>query len=163
MSLANSGSSPSVLTPPPQTSVPSVSKPRLNLDQIYGCEFLHYPWDEWERWALAQGLDPRVAGQARLLIREAFNHGWEDWLKIICGWSDDGRALLEFAQRAPERALRQWGILMRTDGFRGDHDPATQEWTLGYLRFDARRLHDTLLLQATIYTLTRQPLQLPEP
>ncbi len=125
------------------------------------CSFGHYPWDDWKRWALAQGLDPKVAGQARLLIREAFNHAWEGWLQIICGWDDDGLALFEFGRRAPEKALRQWNVLMRTDGFRGDIHPETQEWTWGYLRFDAGRLHDRLLLQATIYTLSRQPL--PEP
>ena len=162
-------------THPSQTTTPpsSAPSPRLDESRVLDCEPFHYPWDDWEQWALAQGLDPRVAGQARLLIREAFNHGWEDWLKIICGWRDDGRALLELGQRAPERALRQWGILMRTDGFRGDHPPLsrsgeashpqTGDWTWGYLRFDARRLHDRLLLQATIYTLAHQPQQLPEP
>lgn len=152
------------LTPPAKIQTPA---PKLDpaWDVVCACSFGHYPWDDWERWALARGLDARVAGQARLLIREAFNHAWAGWLQIICGWDDDGRALFEFGQRAPEKALRQWGILMRTDGFRGDIHPQTQDWTWGDLRFDARRLHDTLLLQATIYTLSRQPLPepLPEP
>jgi hypothetical protein len=160
MSLANSGSSPSDLTLPPKTPPPP---PKLDAswDRVCACSFGHYPWDDWKRWALAQGLDAKVAGQARLLIREAFNHAWEGWLQIICGWDDDGLALFEFGRRAPEKALRQWNVLMRTDGFRGDIHPETRAWTWGYLRFDAGRLHDRLLLQATIYTLSRQPL--PEP
>jgi hypothetical protein len=122
MSLANSGSSPSDLTLPPKTPPPP---PKLDAswDRVCACSFGHYPWDDWKRWALAQGLDAKVAGQARLLIREAFNHAWEGWLQIICGWDDDGLALFEFGRRAPEKALRQWNVLMRTDGFRGTFIP----------------------------------------
>jgi len=137
---------PSVLTPLPQSQPPRVPKPRLDPARVMECEVLHYPWDDWERWALSRGLEPGVAGQARLLIREWFNHAWDPSLRRICGWSDDGRALFERARRSPKRALAQWDILMRTDGLRGDYHPRTKEWTWGYLASDAERL---------LFTLTR--------
>jgi hypothetical protein len=111
--------------------------PGLDESRVLDCKPFHYPW---ERWALAQGLDPSVAGQARLLIREAFNHDWSEELRTLCGWRDDGQALFKLARRAPKKALRQWDILMRTDGLRGDDHPTTKEWTWGYLRPDAERL-----------------------
>ena len=128
------------LTLSTKTLPSAVPPPRLDLARVLNCEPFHYPWDDWERWALAQGLDPSVVGQARLLIREAFNHDWPEELRVLCGWSDDGQALLALAQRAPKKALGQWNVLMRADGFRGDVHPETQEWTWGYLQPDAKRL-----------------------
>lgn len=133
------------LTPPVKLR-PPLPKLDPSWDVVCACSFGQYPWDDWERWALAQGLNPSVAGQARLLIREWFNHSWAGELKAICGWSDDGRALLRQARRAPKKALAQWNILMRTDGLRGDIYPQTQAWTWGYLQPDAERL---------LFTLTR--------
>jgi hypothetical protein len=134
-----SKSSSSNLTTSPETSPPP-PKPKLDLDAVLDCAYGHYPWDDWERYARACGLGSHLAGQARLLIREAFNHDWPDWLKPVCGWSDDGRALLAFALRSPKAALRQWDILFRTDGLRGDFRPRTLDWVYGYLRADALRL-----------------------
>jgi hypothetical protein len=128
--------------------------PKLNpdLDAVCACSFGGYPWDDWERHALASGLDADLAGLGRLLIREAFNHGWESWLQSHCGWSDDGRALLAFALRAPKTARRQWDILMRTDGLRGDYPARSTDWTWGFLRADAQRLLATLQSQpATLH------------
>ena len=107
---------------------------------VLQCTYGHYPWDDWERWARACGLDADLAGQGRLLIREAFQHNWDGWLKSVCGWRDDGQALLAHALRAPKAALRQWNILMRTDGLRGDYPGRSLEWTYGFLKPDAQRL-----------------------
>jgi len=144
MPLDKARTSTSGLTPsPPNAAAPP--KPKLDLHfDVCVRTFGHYPWDDWERHALARGLDAELAGQGRLLIREAFNHGWEAWLQNFCGWSDDGQALLAFALRAPKTARRQWEILMRTDGLRGDYHPKNQEWTWGYLRLDVRRVLSTL-------------------
>jgi len=138
----------SVLTPSRKT-LPA--PPRLALDAVLGCAYLHYPWDDWERFALSRGLDAELAGLGRLLIREAFNHSWEAWLQNLCGWGDDlsadqagGQALLAFALRAPEKARWCFSRLMDTDGLRGDYHPKTQEWTWGYLRLDVRRVLSTL-------------------
>jgi hypothetical protein len=107
---------------------------------VCACSFGGYPWDDWERHALACGLDAELAGLGRLLVREAFNHGWEAWLRNLCGWGDDGQALLALALRAPKSARRQWDILMRTDGLRGDYPARSTDWTWGFLRPDAQRL-----------------------
>jgi hypothetical protein len=110
------------------------------LDQrVLGCAFGHYPWDDWERAALKAGLSKDLAGLGRLVIREAYQHGWEPWLQSLCGWNDDGQAL-----RFPQAARRRWDILMRTDGLRGDYRPRTVEWVWGHLRTDAQRLLATL-------------------
>jgi hypothetical protein len=130
------------LTPSPKTPLPP---PRLDLDAVLDCEYGNYPWDDWHRWALACGLDAKLAGQARLLIREAFQHDWPDWLKPACGWRDDGRALLDLALRSPRRARRQWRILFRTDGLRGDVPARGQEWAYGFLKPDAQRLLERLV------------------
>lgn len=132
------------LTPHPKIPPPP---PRLDLNAVLDCTFGNYPWDDGHRHALARGLDAELAGLGRLLIREAFNHGWESWLQNPCGWSDDGQALLAFALRAPKAARRQWEILMRTDGLRGDYPSPTAHWTWGFLKPDAQRLLSTLNLQ----------------
>ena len=129
------------LTPSAETSPPQLNPA---LDAVCACSFGHYPWDDWHRHALARGLDAELAGQGRLLVREAFNHSWDSWLQSLCGWSDDGQALLACALRAPKTARRQWEILMRTDGLRGDYPSPEQHWTWGFLRADARRLLSTL-------------------
>ena len=131
------------LTDSPQTSPPL---PQLRLDEkrVLRCSFGHYPWDDWECWARACGLEPDLAGLGRLLIREAFNHGWEPWLQSLCGWSDDGQALLAFARRAPAQARWCWTRLLDTDGLRGDYHPKTGQWTWGFLRLDMRRVLSTL-------------------
>ncbi len=109
-------------------SKPASPKPRLDESRVIGCEYLHYPWDDWERWALAQGLDPDLAGLARLTIREAYQHQWSDRLKSLCGWQDDGRRMLRFALRSPEKARQRWNRLLETDGLRGEYDPKTGQW-----------------------------------
>jgi len=140
MSSVNEKSSKSGLTPVMKTSPP----PKLDLEAVLSCEYGHYPWDDWERWAMAQGLNRNLAGQGRLLIREAYQHAWDDYLKVHCGWRDDGQALLAQALRSPKTALRQWDVLMRTDGLRGDYRSRCLDWTWGWLKADARRLHSTL-------------------
>jgi hypothetical protein len=116
--------------------------PKLNLHfDVCASTFGDYPWDDWE---LACGLDAETAGLGRLLIREAYNHGWEGWLQSLCGWGDDGQALLAFALRSPDKARWCFSRLMDTDGLRGDVHPRTKEWTWGYLRLDVRRVLSTL-------------------
>ena len=140
----------------PSTEIPP---PNLNLHfDVCACTFGHYPWDDWERYAMACGLDAELAGQARLLIREAFQHDWPGWLKPVCGWSDDGQALLAFALRSPRAARRQWAILFRTDGLRGDYRSSrSTEWVYGFLRADAQRLLNDLTVQRFNGSTTHQP------
>jgi hypothetical protein len=130
---------------PSRKSGASPPLPKLDLHfDVCACTFGHYPWDDWERFARARGLDAETAGLGRLLVREAYNHGWEAWLQSLCGWSDDGAALLAFALREPEKARWCFARLMDTDGLRGDVHPDTGEWTWGYLRLDTRRVLSAL-------------------
>ena len=84
------------LTPFSKTTV---SKPRLDESRVIGCEYLHYPWDDWERGA-GRGL-PDLAGLGRLTVREAYQHEWNDRLKSLCGWYDQGRRMIQLALRSP--------------------------------------------------------------
>lgn len=113
------------LTLVPQTSP---AKPRLDESRVAGAEYLHYPWDEWEQWAIAQGLGRELAALGRLTIREANQHGWQERLKSLCGWRDDGRRMLKFALRSPEKARYRWHRLLETDGYRGHYDEQTGQW-----------------------------------
>jgi len=120
------------------------------LAYVFQCGYGHYPWDDWKKAALAAGVSEDLAGVGRLTMREAFQHDWSEGLKGQCGWSDQGQGMIKLALRSPRKARRQWNILLRTDGLRGDYPPSPKlrrpgrarsiEWVWGYLRSDARRL-----------------------
>ncbi len=122
----------------------AVAPPLLDEARIGGCGYPHFPWNDWQRWAVASGLAPDVAGLGGLVIREAYNHGWPERLCALAGWRDDGHAMLAFALKSPEVARRQWGILLRTDGLRGDIPPGSTDWRWEYLRPDAEALRAEL-------------------
>jgi hypothetical protein len=100
---------------------------------VLQCTFGDYPWDHWEKDALAAGVPKKLAGLGRLVVREAVQHDWSDELKSLCGWYDQGKRMIKFALRSPEKAERRWNRLLETDGLRGDYHPQTGEWTWGYL------------------------------
>jgi hypothetical protein len=62
-----------------------------------------YPWDDWERMALAAGLPAGQAALGRSLMREADQHGWCRRLRRECGWNDGGRSLLARLLAQPQR------------------------------------------------------------
>lgn len=88
--------------------------------EVLQCAFGHYPWDDWERDALAAGVPKDLAGLGRLTIREAYQHDWGDSLKSLCGWYDRGRRMIKLALRSPQAAERRWQRLLDTDGGRGE-------------------------------------------
>ena len=112
-----SKSSTSLLT---GSAVATVPRPRLDTANVLGCAYGQYPWDDWHRWAQARGLAADLAGLGRLVIREAYNHGWEERLQSLCGWKDDGRRMLRLALRSPRTATKRWQRLLDTDGYRGE-------------------------------------------
>lgn len=89
-----------------------------------------YAWDRWQAKALAAGLSEDLAGLGRAVIREAVQHDWVAGLQAECGWSDDGQAMLELAQRDAAAATRRWTFLLETDGLRGRWTP-DGEWQSG--------------------------------
>lgn len=110
------------------------SAPRLilpgfeDLAYVFQCSYGHYPWDDWERAALAAGVPKDLAGLGRLTMREAFQHGWDARLKSLCGWRDRGRRMIKLALRSPETARKRWNRLLDTDGYRGEYDAQSGEW-----------------------------------
>ena len=89
-----------------------------------------YPWDQWERAALAGGLARELATLGRAIMREASQHCWCGRLQAECGWSDGGRAMLARALGKPVRTAARWNWLMQTDGQRfepWDHDAYNED------------------------------------
>lgn len=113
------------LTPSGQKTLP---RPRLDLDAVLGCSYGEYPWDDWQRWAIAQGVTEEMAALGRSIIREAYQHGWTDQMKSLCGWNDNGQRMTKLALRSPEKARKRWERLLETDGNRGCYNPKTGEW-----------------------------------
>jgi len=99
--------------------------PRLRDDEVMGCIYGHYPWDGWQRWAFTHGVPIDLATLGRAVIREAWQHGWDEELRAECGWRDDGRGMLALALTDPKRAEARWSELLDTDG--GRVDPQTGE------------------------------------
>ena len=97
---------------------PRDEAPRLRQDEVMGSAYGAYPWDGWEKRALARGVAAGLATLGRELIREAWQHDWNEELKARCGWADDGRRLLRQALRSPARAQACWQHLLDTDGGR---------------------------------------------
>lgn len=86
------------------------------LDYVFECTYGHYPWDDWEKDALAAGVSRDLAGLGRAVIREAFQHGWDPWLRDHCGWNNvgmrlsehpHGQMLMSLALSMPRTARRQ--------------------------------------------------------
>jgi len=92
------------------------------------CIYGQYPWDFWEKRALARGLSKELASLGRAVMREAYQHQWETLLQKLCGWEDEGEAMLALALAAPDRARFVWEKLLETDGCRGAYHPQTGEW-----------------------------------
>jgi hypothetical protein len=90
------------------------------------CTYGQYPWDFWEKRALARGVPRDLAGLGRAVMREAYQHDWSGRLQSLCGWHDAGRRMIALALRAPETARLRWEWLLDMDGLR--LDPQTYEW-----------------------------------
>jgi len=95
---------------------------------VLNCTFGHFPWDDWEKDALAAGVSEELAGLGRLTVREAVQHDWDEHLKSLCGWYDRGQRMIKLALRSPEKARQRWNRLLETDGYRGEYDPKTGQW-----------------------------------
>ena len=104
------------LTPSPENKLP-----RLDLARLWEGGFTpgEYPWDEWERYAMAQGVSEDLAGLGRAVIREASQHAWSPRMQRFSGWADDGQAMIGLALKHPATAWRRWELMLETDGFQG--------------------------------------------
>lgn len=89
-------------------------------EYILACTPRGFPWDDWERYALASGLAAGLANLGRAVMREAYQHCWCERLKKECGWSDGGGPMLRRVRTQPRRTEARWEWLMATDGQRFD-------------------------------------------
>jgi hypothetical protein len=90
--------------------------------RIQACAPGAYPWDDWQREALAAGLSPEVAALGRAVMREAYQHHWCDRLKYECGIdnADTAAGMIACAKDQPWLTERRWQWLLITDGLRFD-------------------------------------------
>lgn len=75
-----------------------------------------YPWDDWQKRAITQGIDEATAALGRSLMREAYNHSWSYRLMHECGWSDGGSEMIARLQQDPEQTVKRWKYLLVVDG-----------------------------------------------
>lgn len=97
-------------------------------EEVLGCTYGNYPWDGWQRQAVAAGVPAELATLGRGVMREAYQHQWEESLQKLCGWEDEGAAMIALALEMPEQARFVWKKLLDTDGCRGAYDPKSGEW-----------------------------------
>lgn len=97
-------------------------------EEILACTCGHYPWDDWQRCALTRGVNNELATLGRAVMREAYQHDWEARLQALCGWNDNGEAMIELALSGPDQALFAWQKLLDTDGCRGSRNEKTGAW-----------------------------------
>lgn len=97
-------------------------------EYILACTPGNYPWDGWERRARERGVEAELATLGRAVMREAYQHQWEPMLRSLCGWCDEGEAMIALALEHPAHAESTWRKLLETDGCRGSIHPRTGEW-----------------------------------
>jgi hypothetical protein len=113
------------------------------------CEIGDYPWDRWEKRAIAAGVKDGLAQLGREVMREADQHSWDADLQADCGWpdvegaaGDEGDRMIARAIEEPAACRRRWRELLDSDGGRGTYwnqgagSPMTDDETYtNYLRY----------------------------
>lgn len=85
---------------------------------IIGRAYGDYPWDHFEKAALAAGVPEQMASLLREVMREAYNHDWSERLRVECGLRDAGATLIARAKQEPEQLQERLQWLLETDGQR---------------------------------------------
>ncbi|MBU2735665.1 hypothetical protein HAQ00_07980 [Acidithiobacillus caldus ATCC 51756] len=70
-------------------------------------------WDEWRERALSLGVSKDLAELGSTLMRESYFQRWPAEIQEVCGWEDDGFAMLAMARRDPEGTRRRWQEILR--------------------------------------------------
>ncbi len=97
-------------------------------EQGGGSPFL---WIRWKAQADAAGMREATAWDGRALIREAYQHQWASTLgpsiDAVCGWNDEGAAMLAFGLAYPELAAAAWEHLVEEDAGANPEPPQPPE------------------------------------
>jgi len=110
---------------------------RAREDRLLACKPGQYPWDDWQRAALAAGVADELANLGRAVMREAYQHSWCEELRDECGAGREEAAegMIFEALEQPNWAHSRWSWLLATDGLRSDPwtrvegHPTDLEWT----------------------------------
>ncbi|GAA5483939.1 hypothetical protein [Haloferula sargassicola] len=110
---------------------------RAREDRLLTCKPGEYPWDDWQRDALAAGVSDELANLGRALMREAHQHVWCEELRFECGagHEDSAKGMIFQAMEQPDWARSRWNWLLATDGLcsdpwtRSEASPGDLEWT----------------------------------
>ena len=73
-----------------------------------------YHWDIWEEEALAKGVTRDLAALGRAVMREHYQHDWNDFGSEV--GSKAGHSMIELALSHSDKAEQRWGHLLDTDG-----------------------------------------------
>lgn len=110
---------------------------RAREDRLLACQPGGYPWDDWQREALAAGVSNELADLGRAVMREAYQHAWCEELREECGAGREEAAqgMIFETLEQPGWARSRWSWLLATDGLRIDPwnqteaSPLDVEWT----------------------------------
>jgi hypothetical protein len=110
---------------------------RASEDRLLACQPGEYPWDDWQREALAAGVPAELAQLGRAVMREAYQHSWCEELRDECGVGREeaAKGMIFETLEQPEWARSRWSWLLATDGLRVDpwtraeSSPLDLEWT----------------------------------
>lgn len=110
---------------------------RAREDRLLACQPGQYPWDDWQREALAAEVPDELANLGRAVMREAYQHAWCEELRDECGAGREEafKGMIYEALEQPDWARSRWSWLLATDGLRSDPwtrtecHPSDLEWT----------------------------------
>lgn len=107
----------------------------------------NFTWDRWEKLALQAGLSAELADLGRSVIRDAYQHGWDEDLMRECGWLDGGLCMIVVALAQPDKAAARWEHLMHTNGEPDDSvaPPVSTETCVLLQSLEARGINYTLM------------------
>lgn len=122
-------------------------------DRILASEPGSYPWDDWQRAAVAAGIASGLAALGRSVMREAYQHDWCAQLKYECGIDnpDTAAGMIACAREQPQLMEARWQWLLATDGLRFDpweHQERSEdspEWNELLQRWEAEQSKDVAL------------------